>query len=235
MQLPSPPSASQFPNVELALDPARLKRYMPAAENDKNRAFLFYLWNCAIAEAFYNPLHFVEIATRNALHAALVNRFGPSWYDGATFGAIYDRNKFSQELQTAVREETFQHGSLLTANHVASALTFGFWEHIATKKFDRTVWKKGVKAVFPGAPYNATRDDLQLLIESVRRWRNRISHHNAIFDKDPSRKFQDCLKLLQWASPDTAAWLVNIATVQQAINLRPAPLAPPAPTSPPPV
>jgi hypothetical protein len=50
---------------------------MPAAKNHKNLALLFYLWNGAICEAFYLPMHHTEIS-RNVLQQALVAQCGSS-------------------------------------------------------------------------------------------------------------------------------------------------------------
>src|SRR3977135_1987277 len=80
VQLINGPPSEQFLAIERALQPERVARFMAAAGQEKEAAFAFYLWNCALGEAFSVPLHFCEMACRNAIHAALLGRFGGTWY-----------------------------------------------------------------------------------------------------------------------------------------------------------
>jgi hypothetical protein len=220
MQLANAPNAEAFPNVANAIQPERLDRYLPAAGKDKEKAFAYYLWNCALCESFHFSLHFAEIVCRNTLNRALVQRCGKKWYKDALFIKILDQ-RYAAELDQVEEQETQQHGTKVTCHHICSALTFGFWEHVATKRFERFLWAKGVKAVFPNAPKDMTRHDVQVLIESVRKWRNRIAHHRAIFDKKPMRKHSDTLSLISLTCGQTSAWVASVSRVPVAINLRP--------------
>lgn len=220
MQLPSAPGLDRFQTVETALQAERLSRYMPAARGDRQRAFQYYLWNLALCETFVSPLHFAEIVCRNALNNALLARAGDRWFDDQTFRNILDM-RFRRELDEAVAKEQQQHGARMTAHHVVSALTFGFWEHLTTKRFERYLWARGIQSVFPCAPAGKTYEDVHTLIESVRRWRNRIAHHRAIFDKGPMRKHQEALDLIRWACADTSIWVASTSRVPVALALRP--------------
>src|SRR5690606_9880342 len=119
------PSAAQFPAVEAAINERRLGRYMAAAGKDKKLAFRYYLWNCQLCEAFLLPLHFAEIVCRNAIHSALVYRYGDDWYTNTKFRNWMASPRFRKELDSAVSDETAQHGSALSAHHIVSALHFG--------------------------------------------------------------------------------------------------------------
>lgn len=181
-----------------------------------------YLWNCAISESFYTSLHFAEIVCRNAIHNALIGRLGDKWYEHGTFTGLLQK-RFGDELSNAIREERKQHGDTMTSNHVVSALTYGFWDHLTTRRFERMLWNGGITSQFPFAPPAATLDDLHGLIESTRRWRNRIAHHRAIYDKKPTGKHQDAIKLIKWACEDTGKWVSSVSRVPVAISLRPKP------------
>jgi hypothetical protein len=220
MQLPNAPQDTLFPSVVSVLQKERLARYFPAAGHDELQAFNYYIWNCGICESFHFSLHYAEISTRNAIHAALRSRFGEYWYNSKTFISILDP-RFQSELYSAVKDEAMQHQDNLTGNHVVSALSFGFWEHLATKRFERLLWSKGVRSVFPNAAKAMSRQDVHNLIESVRRWRNRIAHHRAVFDKGPTRKHQDALDLIGIACMSTAGWVSGLSRVPMAVSLRP--------------
>jgi hypothetical protein len=193
---------------------------MPAAGKDRALAFKFYLWNCMLCESFHLPLHFAEIVCRNAFHEALTKRVNEYWYNDATFRTLLDR-RFLDELNGALVQEGNQHGDAMTSNHVVSALTFGFWEHLCTKRFERYLWAKGVKNIFPNASNAVTQLHIHGQIETVRRWRNRIAHHRAIFDKGPMRKYTDTLTLIEWVCSDTRNWVASVSTIPQVIALRP--------------
>ncbi|RWD32157.1 MAG: hypothetical protein EOS34_21790 [Mesorhizobium sp.] len=222
MQLTNAPDAKEFPLIEVAMHSHRLLRYMPAAGKDKNVAFQYYLWNCAISESFYMTINFAEIVCRNAIHNALLFRLKDKWYDDATFRKII-HPRYLSELNAAIADEALEHGNKMTPHHVASSLTFGFWEHLVTKRFERLLWSKGIGHNFPGAHYSKKRQDLHDLMESVRRWRNRIAHHRAIFDKDPTRKHQDTVELIKWVCGSTGTWITANSKVPAAIALRPKP------------
>jgi hypothetical protein len=220
MQLINSPHDELFQKIEKALESQRLGRYFGAADKDKSRAFHFYLWNCSLCEAFHLSLHIAEIVCRNAIHQALLRRGDPNWFTNPTFRTILEP-RFRGELDDAVYKERLQHGSGMTPHHVVSALTFGFWEHLTTKRFERFIWAKGIHLSFPNAPAKSTYEDLHGLIESVRRWRNRIAHHRAIFDKRPMRKHQDAIELINWVCDGTGSWVAAESKVPAAIRLRP--------------
>jgi hypothetical protein len=214
------PDERQAPFIELALDQQRLRRYMPAAENDIHTAFRFYIWNCQLCEAFYLPLHFVEILVRNALHRALRARLGIGWYKHSIFIQLLDEH-YRFALEDAVSDEARNGHGTVTDDDIVSALPFSFWQHLATKRFERFIWAKGVRLAFPYAEKESRREDLFNLVESVRRWRNRIAHHRAIFDKGPMRTHTEILVLLKWVCPETSKWVASGSRVPQVLALRP--------------
>ncbi len=220
------PDAASLAKILAAVQVHRIERYMPAAGGDHGAAFGFYLWNNALSEAFHPSLHYAEVICRNAVHRALLFRAKERWYENATFLGLLDK-RFERELRDAVDDERAQHGEAFTCHHVVSALTFGFWEHLTTKRFERYLWPKGIRFSFPGTPIGKTREDLHGLIESVRRWRNRIAHHRAIFDKGPTKHHADALDLIRWCCPTTAQWVTSLSRVAAVINERPDAVASP--------
>lgn len=220
MQLTNPPTDDQFPAVISAMHGERIERYMPAAGGHQEDAFHLYLWNCALCEAFYLPLHIAEVACRNAIHKRLRDRLGDQWFNNQTFRNILAPRQHDHLTDTLADERT-QHGLLMTGHHLVSSLMFGFWEHLLTKRFERLLWPRGLQDAFPNLPNSATRQDVHARVETIRRWRNRIAHHRAIFDKGPMAKSQDTLQLVRWISHDLADWLGASSKIPIAIQLRP--------------
>ncbi len=207
--------------VRSALAEARLDRYRAASYGDRELAFDLYLWNCRLCEAFYAPLHFAEITLRNGIRKHLAGRAGERWFEDRTFrGLLDERNK--KKLEDALEREMKAHGDGMTEAHVVSALTLGYWDHLTTKRFERFLWAKGLKAGFPHAPA----DGLAVLrgkIDALRVFRNRIAHHEAIFDKGPTSRHQDALDVIGYACGTTAAWVAAASRVPAVISERPKP------------
>lgn len=221
------PDPALLTKILAAVQVHRIERYMPAAGGEHGVAFEFYLWNNAMSEAFHPSLHYAEVICRNAVHKALLFRAKDRWYDEELFLKLLDA-RFARELRDAVDAERAQHGANLTCHHVVSALTFGFWEHLTTKRFERYLWPRGIRFSFPGTPNGKDREDLHGLIESVRRWRNRIAHHRAIFDKGPTKHHADALDLIRWCCPTTAQWVTSVSRVAALVNERPGTVSGPA-------
>lgn len=220
MQLPKIPAGDKFHAVVKAIQYERLTRYMPASNGRIELAFQYYLWNSKLCESFNLVIQIAEVTCRNTFNNTLIARCGPKWFDGATVCNILS-DRYRSELSLAVNEEHRQHKECMTANHVVSALTFGFWDHLATKRFDRLLWSTGVQRLFPFAPRECSRDTIHSRIESVRRWRNRIAHHRCIFDKSPMKRHAEALELIGWICPDTRNWVASQSLLPATIALRP--------------
>lgn len=220
MQLPTEPSDAQLTAVLRAVHDDRIDRFLPAAAGSREGAFRLYLWNCSLCEAFYLPLHFAEIAVRNAINGHLIDRLGPNWFENrALVGSMEPKRQ--AEFEELLESERQRHGDDLTCHHLVSEMSFGFWQHLLTKRFNRIVWAPGIKAAFPNLPNALELVDVQNRVETIRKWRNRIAHHKPIFDRGPSAKHQETLQLIRWVCHDVADWVTAASNVTAAIQLRP--------------
>ena len=220
MQLPVEPEGTQFTAIIRALHDDRIDRFLPAAAGSRDEAFRLYLWNCALCEAFYLPLHFAEISVRNAIHAHLIARLGARWFENRAIINTLD-TRYRDDLDDLLLAEIRRHGDNLTCHHLVSELSFGFWQHLLTKRFGRIIWAPGIRTAFPNLPNSMDRQEVHDRLEIVRKWRNRIAHHKPIFDRGPSAKYQEVLQLTRWVCHDVADWVKGASRVNAAIDLRP--------------
>ena len=209
--------------IEIAMHPGRLKRYTHEGNYSISSALRLYYWNCELCEAFYFPLQIAEVLTRNAIHQAVHHRYGEEWYAEAKF--VNELTPmFRTELGSAVVKETEQHGRKVTAHHIVSGLTFGFWEGLCRKNFRHLLWRgsnNGLAHQFPNAAKGETVQSLHDKIQRVRQWRNRIFHHRAIFDKEPLAKYAETLSLINWMCAETAFFVKAMGRVEQVHARRP--------------
>lgn len=194
---------------ERSLNRKRLLRYAPDGSTDLSLAIKRYVWNCHLAAEFQLPLRVAEVATRNSIQRALRVRFSNPWYDDALLLKLL-APRHLQDLQAVINDEKALHGTAFSDDHLVSSLTFGFWDHLTVKRYERTLWKAGIVRSFPGSVIeNGDREQLNDLIQNVRRWRNRLAHHKSLIDKDPKRKYAETVKLIRWCNPDLAVWVEN--------------------------
>ena len=196
------PEAINILSVESVISGTRLSRFSRQGFYNSEQSLDIYLWNCRLCAEFIMPLHFAEISIRNAIQKALRNRLSNVWYNDQTFFKLLDAKQQSH-LCLIIKQEKNKHS--MSDDHLVSALNFGFWDHLTTKRFERLLWSKGIKHNFPNAyVQNLTLREVNALIQTVRQWRNRIAHHRAIFDKDPAKKFEQTISLIHYVCSDTA-------------------------------
>jgi hypothetical protein len=181
--------------IEATMSQARLARYLPAAKGDRFHALRLYVWNARLCEEFYIPLQFSEIALRNAIHRRLVALYGDNWFDAGRFtNVIPDRHK--QEVAKVVSDERARRGTVFTPDHVVAGLSFGFWQNLMGNRLEFTLWRDGIRPAFPNLPQGFSREEVYRRLERLRKFRNSIMHHYAIFDKGPTDEYRNIRTIL---------------------------------------
>lgn len=208
--------------IEAAMSQARLTRFAPDESSCRNHALRMYVWNARLCAEFYIPLQTAEICIRNAIADTLTRRFTSGWYNSkAVNGFLTD--KYREELAKIVQREQSRKGAKFTVDHVVSGLSFGFWVHLITARYENHLWQQGVRRTFPHATPDITRDIAHQKIDQLRRFRNKVAHHYAIFDRSPLKEYQNLEVVLGWVSPDSV-WLIRqICSPARVINTRPKP------------
>jgi hypothetical protein len=205
--------------IEATISAARLERYLPIS-GDRQLALRTYTWNARLCEQFILPVQLAEICVRNALNRALVSKFGVNWFSNASlFSPLPDRLK--NEISQAVKSERNQHGDAFSVNHMVSALSFGFWVHLTTKSAIRLIWGGKLPALFAHLPGGTADQQVFEKIDQLRKFRNRLAHHNAIFDKRPAAEYRNIQDIIGWACPDTLWFMRQLVNPAAVINQRP--------------
>ncbi len=220
MQHPYSCIPSVYSEIESALSQVRLSRYMAAAGNDKQLALRLYVWNVRLCECFYLPVQFAEVASRNAVMKPVQKRFKDKWYENPAFKHILPP-RLEQELNDAIAKEHRKHGGALTGGHVVSALSLGFWVALMSVSYDKHLWANGVKGSFPNAPKDIGREQIYTMLEDMRKLRNDVMHHAALFDRSPKAKLANIMNILGLLSNDARAYVADLDKLSFVINQRP--------------
>ena len=207
--------------IENAIQSERLKRYDRHRLGNFQLKIEIYLWNCELCEAFYFPLKMAEISLRNTMQKALRIKFKNPWYHDASFRTILD-TRHRQNLDHAIQNEKNQHKQKISDDHIVSSLSFGFWHHLMTKRFNRTIWKNGINYQFPAAQnHNKSLESIRNLAYKIMQFRNRIAHYGAIYDKDPLKIHSEIIEFIECICPETAKWGEAKSTVASIFNQGP--------------
>lgn len=222
MQYPFSCLPGTYAAIERTFAPPRLARYLPAAGGDRNLALRLYVWNARICEAVYLPIQSAEVASRNAIHMPVERRFSATWYINPKFINILP-DQLKAELSETVRKETKKRGAFLNKDHVIASLSFGFWCRLMTRAYDKHLWANGIRQSFPGAGQADGRESIYQALEAMRKFRNDVMHHVAIFDRGPQNEFQNVLHIIRLVCPETCWLVTHLSRVSQVINDRPTP------------
>jgi hypothetical protein len=192
----------------------RLSTYECAALGDTESALKLYIWNTQISAAFYVPLQGLEVTLRNALHKQLSLKYNrDDWYEIAP---INDRDK--EKIQKA-KDDVFRQHAKIQAPHVVAELSFGFWQTLLNKKYYQTLWIPTLYKAFPNKPLKLT--DINTALLNLRRLRNRVAHHEPIFQRHLAKDYENLIQVINWICPETALWIDQHNTVQDVLRTRP--------------
>jgi len=216
-----------------AFSTERLGAYFTHADTDDLiEALRLYRWNLALSQSFYPLLQNIEIALRNNLnhaltlqykldidaHGALYLKINPddsqlhrSWLELPGLLEYRERIKVQQSADYIFKK---QHP--VTAGKVVANLNFGFWTKLFDSKYEKKIWHKVVKEVFPFAPATMrTRKKMAIRFNRFMNLRNRVFHHEPIFNKPNLKQIHDeLLETLEWMQPKLANLTKDIDNFQ---------------------
>ena len=212
-------NGAEIAEILTAISPDRFKTYLHAAGYDQDRAFLLYLWNARLGEAFHLPVHAVEVALRNSINLGLSNVYTPNWWDCKDLFDILDEER-KGDLVTVLKRIRNRRLELCTGQVVAG-LSFGFWVGILDGRYNPPIWGGQLRIAFRFLPAGRGRKSLNTRVRDVATLRNRISHHEPLIGRDALTDFSNLMSLLEWLSPAKAAWTKPHCRVPEIVRQRP--------------
>jgi hypothetical protein len=164
-----------------------------------------YLWNVALCESLYSSLNFLEVALRNAIHTAATSYFHRTdWFDTVMnqrghplWGKIQRRQLFvaKQSVAAITTRQT-------NDDDVIAALPFGFWTGVFNQLYERPLSVHIIKQVFPQMPrHERTPAQVQTRLDNIRKLRNRVFHHEPIWQRPLPAEQHEILTVLSYISP----------------------------------
>ena len=184
--------------LETTLSRERLGKYLDATKQDLDRALKLYEANTKIAESFYTPLQCLEVCLRNSIDVQLTRTYGGFWFDNSAVSLNPDSRNSLNEARRGL--------SSPTQGKIVAELKFAFWVALLGRGYDATIWRKSLHHAFRGDNRGKRRSDVHGRFNAIRRFRNRIAHHEPVFHRPCDQTHKEILEALGWMCPQTAAW-----------------------------
>lgn len=164
--------------IEDLLSKPRLDPYVAATSGTTHDPLELYNWNSQVGAAFFESLHYVEVGLRNCIDRTRQRRLGADdWLFSR--GGLLSRGS-NDQVAIAQRRIKRAHRPV-THGRVIAELPFGFWWSLFAENYNRTLWQPALQYAFEGS---VRRQRLHTELDHFRHLRNRIAHHEPIFDRD---------------------------------------------------
>lgn len=164
-------------SLQISLSAERLSKYLVASGNILDAALALYERNTRLAESFYTPLQCLEVCLRNKLNLKLQTAYGVDWFQNGNPPLQRDA------VETILRAVTDlqQSRTPITPGGIVAELSFGFWVSLLADRYDATLWRKALHSAFRENSGPMVRKRVHGRFNALRRFRNRIAHHEPIF------------------------------------------------------
>jgi len=200
--------------IEKNLSINRLSTYRNAILNFLGQdsvefAIELYEWNAKLSASFILPLHIYEITLRNAISEAIALRYGNDWPIHPVF-----RNSLAGKQKSELIAAASGYAGV---GKVLPELKLVWFENMLKSNHNTRIWVPFIKTVFPhstGPDEDSIRDVLKSDCFLIRKLRNRIAHHEPIFNQaNLTSLLPAIVKTIEWRCSVSKAWLSNLEDV----------------------
>ena len=217
-------------SLQRALSEERLQAYAIQGDTDSLDAVARYIWNLALSAAMQPALHALEITFRNHLfensvrivnEASLAFREVECWLDADP--SLLEDN----ELQTVedAKEVLRRSRKPLTAGRLIARLGFGFWVSLCKRPYEQgrtsgpALWPGILKSAFPFLEKpKRTRSQIFHRMDELRELRNRVSHHEPIWDHDMLEAHSKILETIGWINLSFSRAIATVSPVETVVK-----------------
>ena len=176
-----------------------------------------YQWNIAISGALFESIAIVEVVVRNELDRNLnvwAKRHVADWLDII---------KFDEKAQVDIQKAHTRVSKESSHGKIVAELNFGFWRFMLGRRYLHEIWLPVMKSAFPNLEGHAgmRREEVERAVAKIWFLRNRIGHHEPIFNRDFSQDLVAMESLLNWISFEAASWARSQSRIDDVLKLKP--------------
>lgn len=217
-------SSQETASIPQILSIPRFSTYQ-AHCRDSARALALYHWNAQVSAAFIFPIHIYEICVRNAAAHAIEARYGAGWPWSTPFTNSLPNTAPPQ--YSPRRNLIATRNNNPTAGQVIADLKFAFWESMYTARHKTTIWDTCLLNLFPNMHIGVhnrksiIRSRIYDVTQNVRFLRNRIAHHEPIFNRNLLNDYSMIHEIISGRCAHTGAWMHRTQNVLNLLVMKP--------------
>lgn len=189
--------------IAISLSRDRLNKYLIASGSDLDLAISLYERNTRLAEAFYTPLQALEISFRNHINDAMMGAYGEDWLSSG----VVPLRPHSLKSIGAAEQSLKQANAPISQPALVAELSFGFWVALLGPRYDASIWRQACYRAFrlPNGK-RLSRSVVHGRANALRRFRNRVAHHEPIFANDLKEVHEEAMEAIGWMCGMTEQW-----------------------------
>lgn len=155
----------------------RMRKYATACAGNKQKTMQLYRYNLRLCQKFYGVLNIFEVVLRNAVNNHYIAYYSDlDWIvNQAKYGGLFAHEQ--DEISSIAND--YKKRGIYNNDKMVSALTFGYWTHLFSKKRYK-IGGKTILKIFPNKAKGKNQSDVYLDLTHIREFRNRIAHHEPI-------------------------------------------------------
>lgn len=196
-----------------AMSGPRFATYRARADSD-TAALQLYTWNTTVGAAFYGPLQTLEVTLRNAVHGVMSANYGSRWFQDSRFLRANDRHFVDKTIQ-----HLRNRSKPVPPTRIVAELPFRFWVALFANTYDATIWRTDLHRIF--APKVKDRRGLHETLDRLRTLRNRIAHHEPIFDRHLNYDYRQIRTIVGLLDKPVLIWLDHHSRVPEILDTKP--------------
>ncbi len=217
------------------LTAGRYAKYLRAAGGDHSRALALYEWNAELAAAFLHDLSHLEVGIRNAYDRTLLQHpaaGGGDWLEPPIYTLLFpahfvtdrsgnhqDKNSTPRgQIKSARKAAGYVAGGGVPRGKAIAELMFGFWSYLTDSLHEKTLWVPALHTAFVAG---ADRTKLHNAMTELRDIRNRVAHHESVFDQRAENARRSIVYVARSLSPDLRDHLVSTSRLPKLLRAKP--------------
>jgi hypothetical protein len=202
--------------IERLFSRERMSTYVASCDGHFDFAVGLYRWNAAVTAAFWEPIGHLEVALRNALATQFAARHrrlgrGATWLDDLED----ELGQRGRDDVAAARARVRRKGKCASDGQTISELSFGFWRFLIAKRLTG-LWPD-LTGAFPNAP-DRKRETVEGPIARLHDFRNRLAHHQRVWNRSPRERYNDLLTLAGYIDAGLPAWIEGTSLVPDLLG-----------------
>lgn len=205
-----------------SLSQARFARYLASASGDEASAMRLYEWNTLMAQSLYVYLQCWEIAFRNRVDGFLRWKYGQGWpYDDKRAVRSLTKDEQRRLNETKQRQSQQRKQAVVSTDAIVADLSAGFWVALLSSAYKVPYsWQYNLGRVFPNEPA-LSRNTAHALSSKILKLRNRIAHHEPIYELPLSQTYTELQRVVSAMCADTNQFARNNCTFLAIAQKRP--------------